>query len=199
MKTKKMIKPESKKSITKKDSPNIPEELLNKMDEIKYVPKFETTNGSLDRKGKLDSFDHYVGLSKATGAVSTELQNYFILQLHAIKSTANDRHLNAALAFLHSMKPTDEMEAMLAAQMFVAHDLSMATATSINRCEDMGMNDRYINRFSKLTNIFRDNLEALNKHRGKGQQKVTVEHVHVHSGGQAIVGTVEGGGVHGKK
>jgi hypothetical protein len=39
-------------------------------------------------------------------------------------------------------------------------------------------------------------LEALNRHRGKGQQKVTVEHVHVHAGGQAVVGTVEtqGGG-----
>jgi hypothetical protein len=34
-------------------------------------------------------------------------------------------------------------------------------------------------------------LDALNRHRGKGQQKVTVEHVHVHSGGQAVVGTVE--------
>jgi len=39
-------------------------------------------------------------------------------------------------------------------------------------------------------------LEALNKHRGKGQQKVTVEHVHVHQGGQAIVGHVaQGGGI----
>ena len=28
---------------------------------------------------------------------------------------------------------------------------------------------------------------ALNRYRGQGQQKVTVEHVHVHSGGQAIV------------
>ena len=26
-------------------------------------------------------------------------------------------------------------------------------------------------------------LDALDRHRGKGQQKVTVEHVHVHSGG----------------
>jgi hypothetical protein len=33
-------------------------------------------------------------------------------------------------------------------------------------------------------------LESLNRHRGKGQQKVTVEHVHVHSGGQAVVGMV---------
>jgi hypothetical protein len=30
-----------------------------------------------------------------------------------------------------------------------------------------------------------------NRHRGKGQQKVTVEHDHVHSGGQAVVGLVE--------
>jgi hypothetical protein len=29
----------------------------------------------------------------------------------------------------------------------------------------------------------------------KGQQKVTVEHVHVHEGGEAIVGNVEGGGI----
>jgi hypothetical protein len=40
-------------------------------------------------------------------------------------------------------------------------------------------------------------LDALNRQRGKGQQKVTVEHVHVHSGGQVVVGVVEapGGGV----
>jgi hypothetical protein len=34
-------------------------------------------------------------------------------------------------------------------------------------------------------------IEALNRHRGKGQQKVTVEHVHVHAGGQAVVGMVD--------
>jgi hypothetical protein len=34
---------------------------------------------------------------------------------------------------------------------------------------------------------------------GQGQQKVTVEHVHVHEGGQAIVGMVEGGGGSSKK
>jgi hypothetical protein len=40
-------------------------------------------------------------------------------------------------------------------------------------------------------------LDALNRHRGKGEQKVTVEHVHVHSGSQAVVGMVgaPGGGV----
>ena len=47
---------------------------------------------------------------------------------------------------------------------------------------------------NKLSRTCATLLEALNRHRGKGTQKVTVEHVHVHEGGQAIVGTVEGPG-----
>ena len=49
---------------------------------------------------------------------------------------------------------------------------------------------------TKLSRTWATLLEALNRHRGKGQQKVTVEHVHVHAGGQAVVGMVEtpGGG-----
>jgi hypothetical protein len=39
-------------------------------------------------------------------------------------------------------------------------------------------------------------IDVLNRHRGKGQQTVRVEHVKVQAGGQAIVGNVEtpGGG-----
>jgi hypothetical protein len=34
-------------------------------------------------------------------------------------------------------------------------------------------------------------MESLNRYRGKAtEQKVTVEHVHVHDGGQAIVGAI---------
>jgi hypothetical protein len=53
-----------------------------------------------------------------------------------------------------------------------------------------------LNSANKLSRTYSTLLEALNRHRGKGQQKVTVEHVHVHEGGQAIVGNVEapGGG-----
>ena len=48
-----------------------------------------------------------------------------------------------------------------------------------------------LNQANKLSRTYAALLEALNRHRGKGQQKVTVEHVHVHAGGQAIVGMVE--------
>ena len=44
--------------------------------------------------------------------------------------------------------------------------------------------------------IFNEQLEAMQKLKGKAsQQKVTVEHVHVHEGGQAIVGAVNQTGV----
>src|SRR5258705_12256610 len=44
---------------------------------------------------------------------------------------------------------------------------------------------------NKLSRTYAALLDALNSHRGKGQQKVTVEHVHVHSGGRAVVGMVQ--------
>ena len=51
-----------------------------------------------------------------------------------------------------------------------------------------------LNQANKLSRTYATLLEALNRHRGKGQQKVTVEHVHVYSGGQAVVGAVGTGG-----
>ena len=38
--------------------------------------------------------------------------------------------------------------------------------------------------------LYAKQLDTLNKHRGKGQQKVTVEYVNVAAGGQAIVGNI---------
>jgi hypothetical protein len=47
--------------------------------------------------------------------------------------------------------------------------------------------------------LFNEQLEAMAKLKGKaGQQKVTVEHVHVHKGGQAIVGAISAEGTPGK-
>jgi hypothetical protein len=45
-----------------------------------------------------------------------------------------------------------------------------------------------------LSRTYTMQMDALSRHRGKGQQRVTVEHVHVHAGGQAVVGAVETGG-----
>ena len=47
-----------------------------------------------------------------------------------------------------------------------------------------------LNQANRLVRSYATLIETLDKHRGKGQQVVWVEHVHVHSGGQAIVGAV---------
>jgi len=47
---------------------------------------------------------------------------------------------------------------------------------------------------NKLARTFATQMEALKRYRTSGQQKVTVEHVTVNAGGQAIVGAVETGG-----
>ena len=52
-----------------------------------------------------------------------------------------------------------------------------------------------LNYGNKLCRTYALHLEALNKHRGKGQQSVTVTHMYVNEGGQAIVGNVETRGV----
>jgi hypothetical protein len=51
--------------------------------------------------------------------------------------------------------------------------------------------ERVLKQAQKLMALYAQQMAALDKHRGRGQQRVVVEHVHVHPGGQAIVGTVE--------
>ena len=52
-----------------------------------------------------------------------------------------------------------------------------------------------VRRASRLMRIFNEQLEAMQKLKGKASQQKTVEHVHVHEGGQAIVGAVNQTGV----
>ena len=86
---------------------------------------------------------------------------------------------------------------MIAAQLLAAHNAAMECyrRAMIQEQSFEGRREN-LNQANKLSRTYATLLEALNRHRGKGQQKVTVEHVHVHQGGQAVVGMVEtrGGG-----
>jgi hypothetical protein len=81
---------------------------------------------------------------------------------------------------------------MLAVQMVSTH---FAALECLRRAavadQSLAARDALLRHASRLMTLYTQQLAALDKHRGKGQQKVTVEHVHVHSGGQAIVGSVE--------
>ena len=103
--------------------------------------------------------------------------------------------LNGTLAAVAGTAPSDETEAMLALQMTATHNAVMETL-SLAMCNQSSAEnfDRLMNTFTKLSRTYAAQVEALSRYRGKGQQKVVVEHVHVHAGGQAIVGHVAPGG-----
>jgi hypothetical protein len=96
------------------------------------------------------------------------------------------------------MKPQDEFEGMLMAQIIGTHNATMECHRRAMLPEQpFAGRSEALTQANKLSRTFATLLEALNRHRGKGQQKVTVEHVHVHAGGQAVVGVVEGQGAGG--
>ena len=100
--------------------------------------------------------------------------------------------LATAIEAMAEMQVTNSMEAMFATQMIGVHEAAvsfLATATG----KDQTLDGRNVNlgRATKLMRLFLEQVEAMQRLKGKsGQQKVTVEHVHVHEGGQAIVGAV---------
>ncbi len=99
---------------------------------------------------------------------------------------------SATVAALMGISPRDEFEGMIAAQLIACHNASMECyrRAMLNEQPFEGWREQ-LNQANKLSRTYATLLEALNRHRGKGAQKVTVEHVHVHEGGQAIVGNVE--------
>jgi hypothetical protein len=105
---------------------------------------------------------------------------------------ARSRQCTATVGALVGIEPKDEIEGMIAAQLIAAHCAAMEcyrrAMVSEQTFEARHENLRQATKLSRASAAL---IETPNRHRGKGQQKVTVEHVHVHSGGQAIVGTVE--------
>ncbi|MGB7044945.1 MAG: hypothetical protein WBD65_08585, partial [Methylocella sp.] len=103
---------------------------------------------------------------------------------------------NGVLAAVHGIRANDEIEAMLAVQMVATHFAATRALRRLKGSDTVPQQDSNGNLAVKLLRTFAAQTEALQRYRGKGHQKVTVEHVHVHTRGQAIVGSVSqtGGG-----
>lgn len=115
---------------------------------------------------------------------------------HKESATQEEVNISNARAFelYESLEPADGAEGMLAVQMVGTHNAALEClrrATLPNQTFEG--RDMALKHAEKLMALFTKQLATLDKHRGKGQQKVIVEHVNVEAGGQAIVGNVETG------
>jgi hypothetical protein len=74
-------------------------------------------------------------------------------------------------------RPKDELEGMMAAQLIAAHNAAMECYRRAMLGEQTFEGRREnLSQANKLSRTYAALIEVLNRHRGKGQQKVTVEH-----------------------
>jgi hypothetical protein len=109
---------------------------------------------------------------------------------------ARNTQLFVSAKAMMAFEPADEIEAMLAAQAMAQHNAAMECS---RRAMLLDQPAEIAHAFRKSaansSQIFINLLAALDRKRGKnGQQSFRVEHVHVNSGAQAIIGNVGPGG-----
>ena len=133
-----------------------------------------------------------LALMQAIGTADYDFFDGLMLQLvNASKGQGTpEKAVNFMLAVVKGIEPRDQIEAMLAAQMAAVHMASMTFARRLAHVDTIPQQDSAQNAFNKLARTFAAQVEALKRYRSGGEQKMTVQHVHVAEGGQAIVGNV---------
>jgi hypothetical protein len=133
----------------------------------------------------------WAAVEKTFGTSDGHLAAELLLQVTRALPTKEicDPDGNHALAALHGIRPRDTLEGMLATQMVAGHNMAMdllrRAALPLQPPEAMEL---YLNSATKLQRTFVAQIEVLDRHRGKGEQTMTVEQVHIHDGAQGIVG-----------
>ena len=143
-----------------------------------------------------DHRDEFIGkllLADALGAADLDFFNGLFSQLAnagAQGYKVDVQALNFMLSVVKSIKPKDQVESMLAAQMAGIHMATMRMMQQLANADNIPKLDSTEGALNKLARTFAAQVEALKRYRAGGEQKVTVQHVSVSDGGQAIVGNV---------
>jgi hypothetical protein len=143
------------------------------------------------------SFDHpseRVGILLMQNALGTSDRAFMVGLLtqlaRATGAEIREEELNFMVSFINGIEPRDQVESTLAAQMATVHMAMMKSIQDLPLTKNLLQQEaaeRAINRFART---FIAQVEALKRYRSTGEQKVTVQHVSVGDGGQAIVGNV---------
>ena len=112
---------------------------------------------------------------------------------YASGGEVDEERFNFLLSVVKGIRHRDQIETMLAAQMAAVHVATMEISRSLAEAEYLDHRDSAERTFNKLTRTFVTQMEALKRYRTGGEQTVTVQHVNVSEGGQAIVGNVTQG------
>ena len=171
-------------------------------------PSAEITVGAVAKGSNEISIKHediltgYQLLMESIGTADYDFMNGLLKQIVVVgtQGTASSaRDINFMLSMVRGIEPRDQLETMLAAQMAAVHNATMTFAQRLAHVKTIPQQDSAERALNKLARTFTTQIEALKRYRSTGEQKMTVQHVTVNDGGQAIVGDVMAGAGTNKK
>ncbi len=151
-------------------------------------------DGACEAQGLLRMYRTFAAnVMEPVNARASELLKY----LESI-GAAKDGRYNAALSFIDSMEPQNQMEALLLVQMYVTHDAALRALSMLGTVEWVPQAQTFGNLAVKLLRASQGQMDTLARMRRGGEQ--TIRHVHVDNrGGQAVIAdTIQTGGQNAK-
>jgi hypothetical protein len=98
--------------------------------------------------------------------------------------------MQASKDSITAIDPQSNIELLLASQMMSVHNFQQRMLGYAINASLPETSVKYGNLVAKLSNVFIQQVNLMQRLKGGGEQKVVFEHVHIHSGGKAVVGTV---------
>lgn len=151
-------------------------------------------DGACEAQGVLRLYRTFAAnVMEPVNARAYELLNY----LDSI-GAAKDGRYNAALSFIDSMEPQNQMEGLLLVQMYVTHDAALRALSMLGSADWVPQMQTFGNLATKLLRTSQGQMDTLARMRRGGEQ--TIRHVHVDNrGGQAVIAdTIHTGGQNAK-
>jgi hypothetical protein len=166
---------------------------------LQAIPQVAVRETTSKRELRPPTGDHALWAARLAEVLKTDDPRLLAHLLSQVSScvwkTDAERALNLTVAAVAGIGPRDQLEALLAVQMVSVHNTAMELLRRVllpdQTIEGVNLG---VQRSAKLLRLFTTQMETLLRYRGGGRQTVTVEHVNVNAGGQAIVGTIQAGG-----
>jgi hypothetical protein len=127
--------------------------------------------------------------------IMSPLINLIHSQANNDPTASFDSAFNKSITLIAAADPKNQLELMLATQLAMTHMTLGKSAQLLDQnYKDVKTINSLGNLYTKLSRLGIDQINTLERMKGKGQQKIIVEKVNIESGGQAAIGVYEGGG-----
>jgi hypothetical protein len=126
--------------------------------------------------------------------VDRMIKRHYITGIDLLSTSAEEVDTNEKYQIskenMEALGIKDGVQLMLGAQMLTVHEWQQKLLNFAVSTNNQDQKLHLLNSAIKLSNLFVQQINLMSKLQGQANQPVVVDQVHVHSGGQAVVGSV---------